>query len=103
MARLKRGTVMRPGLLLAVLLVAAPAQAADRHQILQEYVELLAIPNVATSIPDIRRNAEHIVAMMDKRGLQPRLLEGDGEKVPPAIYGEWLVSGAKRTLVLYAH
>ena len=87
----------------AALLLATPVQAADRAAQLKELSELLAIPNVATSIPDIRKNADHIVAMMEKRGLKPRLLEGDSADVPPAIYGEWLVPGAKRTLVLYAH
>jgi len=94
-------------LLLAATIVTAPAQAAtveqDKAAILTEFTELLAIPNVATNVPDIRRNADHIMAMMVKRGLAPRLLEGDDATVPPAIYGEWLVPGARRTLVLYAH
>ncbi|WP_028968903.1 M20/M25/M40 family metallo-hydrolase [Sphingomonas sp. URHD0057] len=94
---------MRVMIAFAALLLAAPVQAADRAAQLKEFSELLAIPNVATSIPDIRRNADHIMAMMEKRGLKPRLLEGDSADVPPAIYGEWLVPGAKRTLVLYAH
>ena len=94
---------MKIALALAALTLAAPAAAADRAALLDEYVQLLPIPNVATSIPDIRRNADHIMGMMAKRGLKPRLLEGDSAKVPPAIYGEWLVPGAKRTLVLYAH
>ena len=95
---------MRAMIAFTALLLAAPAQAAaDRAVLLKDYVELLAIPNVATSIPDIRRNADHIMAMMAARGLKPRLLEGDGADVPPAIYGEWLVPGAHRTLVLYAH
>jgi acetylornithine deacetylase/succinyl-diaminopimelate desuccinylase-like protein len=94
---------MKFRLMLAAIMLAAPAQAADRAALLNEYVGLLAIPNVATSIPDIRRNADHIMGMMAKRGLAPRLLEGDSAAVPPAIYGEWLVPGAKRTLVLYAH
>src|SRR6185295_17180460 len=86
------------------LFLAAPAQAAvERVAQLKEFSELLAIPNVATSIPDIRKNADHIMAMMAKRGLKPQLLEGDSADVPPAIYGEWLIPGAKRTLVLYAH
>lgn len=94
----------------AALLAAAPASAApsdwverNRAAILAEYVELLAIPNVATRIPDIRRNADHIMKMMARRGLSPQLLEGDNAAVPPAIYGEWRVPGATRTLVLYAH
>ncbi|HYD13580.1 MAG TPA: M20/M25/M40 family metallo-hydrolase [Allosphingosinicella sp.] len=82
---------------------AAPRDwvAANREAILGEYLPLLAIPNVASNRADIRRNAEHIMAMMRRRGLAPRLLEeGDA---PPLIYGEWPVPGARRTLVLYAH
>jgi acetylornithine deacetylase/succinyl-diaminopimelate desuccinylase-like protein len=94
---------MRHLLALAALLGATPVQAADQAAILTEYVELVAIPNVATSVTDIRRNADHIMGMMARRGLAPRLLEGDSVNVPPAIYGEWKVPGAKRTLVLYAH
>lgn len=84
---------------------AKPADWVDGNKsaILSEYVQLLAIPNVASDLPNIRRNAEHIMAMMAKRGLSPRLLEGDSASVPPAIYGEWRVPGAKRTLVIYAH
>ena len=41
--------------------------------------------------------------MMRARGLSPRLLEGASSTVPPAVYGEWRVPGARRTLVLYAH
>ena len=87
----------------AASLASLPAQAADKAMILAEYEALLAIPNVATNVADIRRNADHIMAMMSKRGLSPRLLEGDNANVPPAIYGEWRVPGARRTLVLYAH
>jgi len=95
---------MRAWIAVSALLLSAPAQAAvDRAAMLKDYVELLAIPNVATNIPDIRRNADHIMAMMRARGLKPRLLEGDSAEIPPAVYGEWLVPGAKRTLVLYAH
>jgi hypothetical protein len=80
---------------LAALALAVPAQAAtNRAALLKDYAELLAIPNVATSIPAIRTNADHIMTMMAARGLKPRLLEGDAADIPPAIYGEWLVPGA---------
>jgi acetylornithine deacetylase/succinyl-diaminopimelate desuccinylase-like protein len=89
---------------------AAPAAAtpqswveANQHAILREYVDLLAIPNVASNNADIRRNAEHISAMMERRGLSPRLLESEDGKAPPLIYGEWRLPGAKRTLIIYAH
>ncbi|MCA1615228.1 MAG: M20/M25/M40 family metallo-hydrolase [Acidobacteria bacterium] len=83
---------------------AAPVREyrrANEHRILREFVSLLSLPNVASSREDIAKNAAHIVGMMTARGLRPRLLEaGDA---PPAVYGEWRVAGATRTLVFYAH
>jgi acetylornithine deacetylase/succinyl-diaminopimelate desuccinylase-like protein len=103
---------MRTMMVAAVLAAgaAAPAGAAPRDwvaanqaKIFAEYVELLKLPNVASDTPNIRRNADRLVAMMRTRGLAPRLLEHGDPKVPPAVYGEWTVPGAERTLVLYAH
>lgn len=102
---------MKPSLLAAALCLAAlPANAAprdwaeaNRDALLREYVALLAIPNVATNRADIRRNADHIVGMMQRRGLSPRLLESEDGQAPPLIYGEWRVPGATRTYILYAH
>ena len=92
------------------VLLAAPAAAdprawvdANRQAILDEYLPLLAIPNVASNRADIRRNADHIMAMMRRRDLNPRLLESEDGTAPPLIYGEWLVPGATRTYVVYAH
>ena len=96
--------------ILLLLALAAPATAnpsdwvaANRQAILDEYLPLLAIPNVASNRADIRRNADHVVAMMRQRGLNPRLLESEGGHAPPLIYGEWFVPGATRTYVVYAH
>jgi acetylornithine deacetylase/succinyl-diaminopimelate desuccinylase-like protein len=41
--------------------------------------------------------------MMQRRKLQPRLLETKDPSVPPVVYGEWKTPGATRTLVFYAH
>ena len=94
---------------------ASPAQAperrggareyvgAHRHEILREFVNLLSIPNVAADRENIRRNAAAIIEMMRRRGLSPRLLEAKTEGAPPAVYGELLTPGARRTLVFYAH
>ncbi|MEH3034911.1 MAG: M20/M25/M40 family metallo-hydrolase [Sphingomonas adhaesiva] len=95
-------------LLACVAALPATAQPRDYvadHQgaILAEYVTLLAIPNVASDTPDIRRNAAWLMAKMRGQGLSPRLLEGPDATVPPAVYGEWIVPGASRTYVLYAH
>jgi acetylornithine deacetylase/succinyl-diaminopimelate desuccinylase-like protein len=89
----------------AVAAEAAPRDWVESNKgaILAEYSQLLALPNIASERSDIRSNADHIVAMMERRGLSPRLLESEDGKAPPLIYGEWPVPGAKRTLILYAH
>lgn len=72
-------------------------------RLIEEYLELLAIPNVASDTANINRNAQHISSQMEKRGLAPRLLTLDEPGVPPAVYGEYLVPGASRTIVFYSH
>lgn len=76
---------------------------ANEHQLLQEFFRLLSMPNVASDRENIRRNADYLVAEMRKRDLNPRLLTAAEENAPPAVYGEWIVPGAKRTIVFYAH
>src|SRR5262245_22434704 len=107
---------MRTALLLLVLLLPAPLFAqtttqdkvrnyrrANEHKIVNEFLTLLAIPNIASDTPNIRRNAERILEMMKMRGLNPRLLEAATPNVPPLVYGEWKNPAAQRTLILYAH
>ena len=76
---------------------------AHERQILDEFTRLLAIPNVAADRDNIRRNAQFILEMMQHRGLNPRLLETAAKHSPPAVYGEWKVPGATRSVVFYAH
>src|SRR4030095_1227497 len=76
---------------------------ANEHKIVNEFLSLLAIPNLASDNPNIRKNAEMIVEMMKRRGLNPRLLEAQTPNVPPVVYGEFKTPGAQRTLILYAH
>ena len=61
-------------LVLPLLFLASPAAAnprdwvdSNRPAIIAEYLELLAIPNVASNRGDIRRNADRIMAMMRRR------------------------------------
>jgi acetylornithine deacetylase/succinyl-diaminopimelate desuccinylase-like protein len=105
--------MLRPLLLLLLLPVSLFAQTtqqkvreyrrANEHQILAEFTTLLAIPNVASDVANIRKNAAHIVQIMKERGLNPRLLETASQDSPPAVYGEWKTPGATRTLLVYAH
>jgi acetylornithine deacetylase/succinyl-diaminopimelate desuccinylase-like protein len=84
--------------------VIRESRASHEQAILDEFMRLLSIPNVASDTTNIRRNADAIAAMLQRRGLSPRLLEyGPLRGVPPLVYGEWKVPTAKRTLVLYAH
>jgi len=69
-------------------------------ELLREYADLLALPNLASDDDGIRRNAAHVVRMLEKRGVAARLLDGHGG--PPVVYGELSV-GAPKTVVLYAH
>lgn len=71
-------------------------------EILRELSNFLAIPNLASDSVNIRRNAEHVMAMMRSRGIAARLLESPAGG-PPAVYGELRSAGATRTVVLYAH
>ncbi|HSD26792.1 MAG TPA: M20/M25/M40 family metallo-hydrolase, partial [Vicinamibacteria bacterium] len=85
----------------ASLRARVAAHVRERQaDLLREYVELLAIPNVASDGAGIARNASHIVRMLERRGVEARLLDGEGG--PPAVYGE-LEAGAPRTVAFYAH
>ena len=97
-------------LIVVVCAVATFAQTSTRdyrraheHQILSEFTRLLGIPNVASDRENIRRNAQFIVEMMQRRGLNPQLLEAKTNDVPPAVFGEWKAPGATHAIVLYAH
>jgi acetylornithine deacetylase/succinyl-diaminopimelate desuccinylase-like protein len=76
-------------------------RAAHEIEIVRELAELLALPNVAADLDQIRRNADHIVQMLERRGIAARLLELEGS--PPAVYGELPAPGAERTVIVYAH
>lgn len=75
---------------------------AHEKEIVQELAGLLSIPNVASNLEDIRRNAGHLMGMLRRRGFETRLLEG-GEGSRPAVYAELRTPGATRTVVFYAH
>ncbi len=78
-------------------------RTTHEHQILGEFMEFLSIPNVASDRENIRRNAEALMQMMAKRGLNPRLLETADGDAPPAVYGELNTPGVTRTVIFYAH
>jgi acetylornithine deacetylase/succinyl-diaminopimelate desuccinylase-like protein len=75
-------------------------RAAHERQILDELLQLVAIPNVAGADADMQRNAEHLAALFRKRGFTVERTEGAGS---PVVFATLDVPGARGTLVLYIH
>ena len=73
----------------------------NEPRILREFVDLLALPNVASDLTHIRRNADHILGLLSGRGLQARLLEIEGGA--PAVYAELKARPGEPTVLIYAH
>jgi len=72
--------------------------------IISEFSAFLSLPNVAADPAGQQKNAAFIMAMMNKRGIQKvSLLNASTAGVPPVVYGEVTVPGAKQTLIFYAH
>ena len=79
----------------------------DRHindqgaQIIQDFVTLLEIPNVAYDLQNIYKNAQHVMDELVQRGISTQLLEHPG--TPPIVYGYLGSKKATRTLAFYVH
>ena len=91
----------------ATLLAQSPKQAVEQwrtaheQEILQEFNSLLSIPNVASDTDNIRRNADVLTALLERRHVAAKLLTVPGAN--PVVYGEIKTPGARRTIVFYAH
>jgi acetylornithine deacetylase/succinyl-diaminopimelate desuccinylase-like protein len=88
----------------------APARVAQEvrdyrmdheDRIVRELAEFLAIPNVASDAPNIQRNAEHLVEMLEARGIETHLLPITGRG--PVVFGKLVAPEATRTVIFYAH
>ena len=80
---------------------AAHWRQQHERAIVDEFVALLSIPNIARDRDNIQRNAEAIAAMMEKRGIAPKLVSVPGGN--PIVFGEIRTPGATRTIGFYAH
>jgi acetylornithine deacetylase/succinyl-diaminopimelate desuccinylase-like protein len=81
----------------------AARQWRQQHEraIVDEFVELLKVPNLSRDREGIQRNADLIAAMLERHGVPARLLTADGAN--PIVFGSLTTPGATRTLVFYAH
>ena len=72
-----------------------------QHQqaILDELLQLLAIPNVAADRPNIRRNAQHLQTLFTRHGLAAQVLETAGN---PLVFAA-AEFHKPRTVLFYCH
>jgi len=105
---------MAAGLGVALVLAGGTAQAetpaakvrawrqANEKAIVGDFIKLLSMPNVATTVSDIEANATYLQAQLKARGFATQLLTAQ-PGTPPSVFGELKTPGAKRTVVFYAH
>ena len=74
---------------------------SNEDRIVRELREFLAIPNVASDAVNIPKNAARLVEMLEARGIETHLLPIAGRG--PVVFGKLETSGAKRTVIFYAH
>src|SRR6202453_4273631 len=75
---------------------------AHENAIVADFFALLSMPNVATNVVDIEKNAAYIEDQLKARGFETRLLTAEAG-TPPSIFAEMKVPRAKRTVIFYAH
>ncbi|MEW5983261.1 MAG: M20/M25/M40 family metallo-hydrolase [Acidobacteriota bacterium] len=76
-------------------------RTANEAKIVGELVDFLSIPNIASDLPNIRRNAHSLERMLEQRDMTVTLLEIPARG--PVIVGSLPTPGATRTVVFYAH
>ena len=70
--------------------------------ILHELFDFLAIPNVATNQNDIRRNADALTRMFERRRFAPEILS-TGTGTSPLVVAERRLPNVRRTITFYFH
>jgi acetylornithine deacetylase/succinyl-diaminopimelate desuccinylase-like protein len=81
---------------------------AHGPEIVRDYADLLAIPNVARDTETIRKNAEAIRDLLTARGAEVELWTlPESPEAPPIVYGrlpaDAAPNGERRTLGIYVH
>jgi acetylornithine deacetylase/succinyl-diaminopimelate desuccinylase-like protein len=87
-------------------LIEAATEAVNSYRedheisIIEDFIELLSLPNVADKLADMKRNADHITDLLEKRGFTTQRLSAGGA---PYVYAELASAGAAETILIYAH
>ncbi len=75
---------------------------AHEMAIVTDFSTLLAMPNVATTVADVEKNAAYIRGLLEARGFKTQLLYAE-PGTPPSVFAEFDTPGAARTVLYYAH
>lgn len=75
--------------------------AQHRQEIMREFQDFLAIPNIATDTPNIQKNADALTRMLKKRGLEVQILKVEG--APPVVLAALPPLPDRHTVTFYAH
>jgi acetylornithine deacetylase/succinyl-diaminopimelate desuccinylase-like protein len=111
--RLRLGTLLQWAAAICALAVASAHAISPRdtvrlwrkaHErvIVADFVTLLSMPNVATNVADVEKNAAYIESQLKARGFETRLLTAE-PGTPPSVFAEMKVPRANRTVIFYAH
>src|SRR5215469_3144609 len=93
----------------AVVTAATPADVVrsvrawrTQHEraILRELFDLLALPNVATDTANIKRNADALTRMFERRRFAPEMIATKGS---PLVLAERRLPNLRRTITFYFH
>jgi acetylornithine deacetylase/succinyl-diaminopimelate desuccinylase-like protein len=75
---------------------------AHEPAILGDFITLLSMPNVASNVADIEKNASYIETQLKARGFETQLLRAE-PGTPPSVFAQMKIPHAKRTVIFYAH
>ena len=75
-------------------------RSENETQILDDFVSLLSLPNVAVNVADMEKNADHVIGLLESRGFTTQRLSAGGA---PYVYAELVIPGAAETVLIYAH
>jgi len=75
---------------------------AHEQMIVGQFVALLSMPNVATNVADVDKNAAYIEGELKTRGFATRLLRAAPD-TPASVFAEMKIPHARRTVLFYAH
>jgi acetylornithine deacetylase/succinyl-diaminopimelate desuccinylase-like protein len=92
--------VLTGGSLTAQQATVASWRAAHEREILGELMQLVAIPNVAGTDADMRRNADLLAGSFRRRGFSVEVTDGPGS---PIVFASLDVPSPRGTVVLYIH